>query len=111
MSRFTAARPTWFVRLALLRDPRAAVILARAYNDWVHDYCAPDRRRLYPCAILPLQSVEGSVEELRRVGVGYVLINGGGSGGGQRGRASLRRFAAEVMPHFLGDEIARQAAE
>jgi predicted TIM-barrel fold metal-dependent hydrolase len=59
--------PTWFVRLALLRDPQAAVILARAYNDWVRDYCAPDRRRLYPCAVLPLQSVEGSVEELRRV--------------------------------------------
>ena len=59
--------PTWFVRLALLRDPQAAVILARAYNDCVHDYCAPDRRRLYPCAVLPLQSVEGSVEELRRI--------------------------------------------
>lgn len=59
--------PTWFVRLALLRDPRAATILARAYNDWVHDYCAPDRRRLYPCAVLPLQTVEGSIEELRRV--------------------------------------------
>lgn len=59
--------PTWFVRLVLLRDPQAAVILARAYNDWVRDYCAPDRRRLYPCAVLPLQSVEGSVEELRRI--------------------------------------------
>lgn len=59
--------PTWFVRLALLRDPRAAVILARAYNDWVDDYCAADRRRLFPCAILPLQTVEGSVEELRRI--------------------------------------------
>jgi uncharacterized protein len=58
--------PTWFVRLALLRDPRAAAILARAYNDWVNDYCAADRRRLYPCAILPLQTVEGSIEELRR---------------------------------------------
>src|SRR5204862_3049750 len=59
--------PTWFVRLALLRDLQAAVILARAYNDWVHDYCAPDRRRLYPCAVLPLLSVEGAIEELRRV--------------------------------------------
>jgi uncharacterized protein len=59
--------PTWFVRLALLRDPQAAAILARAYNDWVQDYCAPDRRRLYPCAVLPLQSVEGSVQELRRI--------------------------------------------
>jgi len=31
---------------------------------------------------------------------GYVLINGGGSGGGARGRESLRRFAGEVMPEF-----------
>ena len=59
--------PTWFVRLALLRDGTAATILARAYNDWVHDYCAADRSRLYPCAVLPLQSVEASIAELRRV--------------------------------------------
>jgi predicted TIM-barrel fold metal-dependent hydrolase len=58
---------TWFVRLALVRDPAAAAILARAYNDWVHDYCAADRKRLFPCAVLPLQSVEASVEELKRV--------------------------------------------
>src|SRR5437870_13904759 len=43
------------------------------------------------------------LDELRRAGVGYVLINGGGSGGGARGRQSLRRFAAEVMPHFAGE--------
>jgi uncharacterized protein len=59
--------PTWFVRLALLRDPDAARTLARAYNDWVQDYCAPDRQRLFPCAVLPIQSVEHSIEELRRV--------------------------------------------
>src|SRR4030095_17118727 len=58
--------PTWFVRLALVRDPEAAGILARAYNDWVYDYCAADRRRLFPCAVLPIQSVERSIEELRR---------------------------------------------
>jgi hypothetical protein len=40
------------------------------------------------------------LEELCDVGVGYVLINGGGSGGGARGRESLRRFAREVMPAF-----------
>jgi alkanesulfonate monooxygenase SsuD/methylene tetrahydromethanopterin reductase-like flavin-dependent oxidoreductase (luciferase family) len=40
------------------------------------------------------------LETLRSVGVGYVLINGGGSGGGARGRESLRRFAREVMPLF-----------
>ena len=47
------------------------------------------------------------LDELRRAGVGYVLINGGGSGGGMRGRTSLRRFAAEVMPHFVDAAPAR----
>ena len=28
------------------------------------------------------------LEELRQAGVGYVLINGGGSGGGERGRTA-----------------------
>jgi predicted TIM-barrel fold metal-dependent hydrolase len=59
--------PSWFVRLALVRDPQAAVVLTRAYNDWVDDYAAIDRRRLFPCAVLPIQTVEGSIEELRRV--------------------------------------------
>jgi alkanesulfonate monooxygenase SsuD/methylene tetrahydromethanopterin reductase-like flavin-dependent oxidoreductase (luciferase family) len=40
------------------------------------------------------------LEQLRAAGVGYVLINGGGSGGGIRGRESLRRFAREVMSLF-----------
>ena len=40
------------------------------------------------------------LEALRAVGAGYILINGGGSGGGQRGRESLRRFARDVMPRF-----------
>jgi alkanesulfonate monooxygenase SsuD/methylene tetrahydromethanopterin reductase-like flavin-dependent oxidoreductase (luciferase family) len=38
------------------------------------------------------------LETLRAIGVGYVLINGGGSGGGQRARESLRAFARDVMP-------------
>jgi len=59
--------PTWFVRLALVRDREAARILTRAYTDWVYDYCDADRRRLFPCAVLPIQSVEHSIEELRRV--------------------------------------------
>ena len=53
--------PTWFVRLTLLRDPRTAVTLARAYNDWIDDYCSTDRHRLFPCGIVPLQTVEGSI--------------------------------------------------
>src|SRR5438105_9787109 len=59
--------PTWFVRLALVRDAEAARVLATAYNDWVDDYGAADRRRLFLCAVLPIQSVEHSIAELRRV--------------------------------------------
>jgi len=40
------------------------------------------------------------IEDLRSAGAGYLLLNGGGSGGGERGRRSLRRFAREVMPVF-----------
>jgi hypothetical protein len=38
-----------------------------------------------------------------------VLINGGGSGGGERGRQSMRRFAREVMPLFADAAVAQAA--
>jgi len=45
------------------------------------------------------------LQDLQKAGAGYVLLNGGGSGGGERGRRSLRRFAREVMPAFTqGDQ-------
>jgi alkanesulfonate monooxygenase SsuD/methylene tetrahydromethanopterin reductase-like flavin-dependent oxidoreductase (luciferase family) len=46
------------------------------------------------------EEIAQQLESLRDVGVGYVLLNGGGSGGGARGRESLRRFARDVMPLF-----------
>jgi alkanesulfonate monooxygenase SsuD/methylene tetrahydromethanopterin reductase-like flavin-dependent oxidoreductase (luciferase family) len=49
----------------------------------------------------PDQIAEG-LEKLRQAGAGYLLMNGGGSGGGERGRRSLRRFASEIMPAFAG---------
>src|SRR6185503_5654279 len=59
------------------------------------------------------EQIAEKLDELRRAGVGYVMINGGGSGGGARGRHSLHRFAADVMPHFLdaAPAVAQQAAE
>jgi predicted TIM-barrel fold metal-dependent hydrolase len=47
-------------------DPAAAVALARAYNDWLADYCAADPSRLYGAAMLPLQDPAAAVRELRR---------------------------------------------
>jgi alkanesulfonate monooxygenase SsuD/methylene tetrahydromethanopterin reductase-like flavin-dependent oxidoreductase (luciferase family) len=80
--------------------------LATSPDGTVHG--GPDRATGDPNVINRASAIYGSpddiaekLDELRRAGVGYVLINGGGSGGGQRGRTSLRRFAAEVMPHFL----------
>ena len=60
------------------------------------------------CTAPPIISRE-RLEELHAAGAGYVLINGGGSGGGARGRTSLRRFAREVMPHFVEAPVKRVA--
>jgi alkanesulfonate monooxygenase SsuD/methylene tetrahydromethanopterin reductase-like flavin-dependent oxidoreductase (luciferase family) len=90
--------------------------LATQPDGTVHG--GPDRATGDPDAVNRNSAMYGSPEdialkldELRRAGVGYVLINGGGSGGGARGRQSLRRFAAEVMPHFVAETPAKQAAE
>jgi alkanesulfonate monooxygenase SsuD/methylene tetrahydromethanopterin reductase-like flavin-dependent oxidoreductase (luciferase family) len=67
----------------------------------------PDRADGDPVQINLNSAIYGSPDEiarkidaLREAGAGYLLINGGGSGGGERGRHSLRRFAREVMPVF-----------
>ncbi len=49
-----------------IEDPAAAVPLARAYNDWLADYCATDRRRLFGAAMLPFQDPDAAAAELRR---------------------------------------------
>lgn len=50
-----------------LENVEAAALVARAYNDWVYDWCSADRTRLFPCAALPVQSPVHAAEELRRV--------------------------------------------
>jgi len=49
-----------------IEDAAAAVALARAYNDWLADYCAADRRRLVGAAMLPFQDPPAAAAELRR---------------------------------------------
>jgi predicted TIM-barrel fold metal-dependent hydrolase len=41
--------------------------MARAYNDWIYDWCSVDRERLYSCAALPSQNPVLAADELRRV--------------------------------------------
>ncbi len=53
--------------LPLVTNPDAAAVLARAYNDWIWQFCAQSAGRLIPVAVLPLQSVLFSQRELDRV--------------------------------------------
>jgi hypothetical protein len=60
----------------------------------------------------PPDEIARKIEALREAGAGYLLMNGGGSGGGERGRQSLRRFAREVMPRSprSSNELSRPGA-
>jgi uncharacterized protein len=49
-----------------LSDPRAAVPIARAYNDWLAGYCAVDPTRLFGAAMLPMQDPGAAAAELLR---------------------------------------------
>ena len=60
--------PTWFAEgFFLVRDPDIAYALARAYNDWILDFCKAAPERLFAAAILPLQNMDFALEELQRV--------------------------------------------
>jgi uncharacterized protein len=47
-------------------DPAFAAAIARAYNNWLHDYCAPDRARLLGAAMISPHDVRDAVEEAQR---------------------------------------------
>jgi alkanesulfonate monooxygenase SsuD/methylene tetrahydromethanopterin reductase-like flavin-dependent oxidoreductase (luciferase family) len=79
--------------------------LATRPDGTVHG--GPDRATGDPRMVNEVSAIYGTADEiverletLREFGVGYVLLNGGGSGAGARGRESLQRFAREVMPLF-----------
>jgi predicted TIM-barrel fold metal-dependent hydrolase len=60
--------PAWFAEgYFLVRDPDVAYALARAYNDWIADFCNTAPQRLFAAAILPLQNMDFALEELQRV--------------------------------------------
>ncbi len=60
--------PTWFAEgFFLVRDPDVAYALARAYNDWILDFCRTAPERLFAAAILPLQNMDFALEEIQRV--------------------------------------------
>ena len=60
--------PTWFAEgFPLVEDPDVAAALARAYNDWMTDFCGACSGRLFAAAMLPLQNMDFALRELDRV--------------------------------------------
>src|SRR5579883_789350 len=60
--------PTLFAEyFPLVENPDVAHALARAYNDWIADFCCVCSDRLIPAAILPMQDPIFAGQELRRV--------------------------------------------
>jgi len=45
--------------------PDLAAAMCRAYNRWLADYCKPYPDRLFGVAMLPMQSVERAMDEMR----------------------------------------------
>jgi len=48
-------------------NTRAVVEFAKAYNNWVSDYCSHAPDRLFGIALMPMSSTDDAVAELRRV--------------------------------------------
>jgi predicted TIM-barrel fold metal-dependent hydrolase len=61
----------------------AAMALARAYNDWLHDFCQTDQARLKLNALIPITDPAAAVQEVRRAvtKLGAVCVSPGTSRG------------------------------
>ena len=60
--------------LPFVKNIEAAALIARAYNDWVFDWCSAAPDRLFPAAALPVHDPILAAGELRRVaGRGFKL--------------------------------------
>jgi predicted TIM-barrel fold metal-dependent hydrolase len=49
------------------RDPKFAGAIARAYNDWMFDFCAPAPDRLFGAGMISVFDIDEAVHECRRV--------------------------------------------
>jgi uncharacterized protein len=57
--------PSLGLFMGAIKDPEFSVAVCRAYNRWLADYCKSYPERLFGAAMLPMQSVEGAVQEMR----------------------------------------------
>ena len=95
--------PTFFgAYFPLIENPDVAYALARAYNDWILDFCRAAPDRLVPVAVLPLLEVNFAVREARRVamaGFRAVMV---------RPMVNQGRYPAQPYYHPLWKELETQ---
>jgi len=48
-----------------VHDPELAGAMCRAYNRWLADYCKPYPDRMFGMAMLPMQSIDHAIAEMR----------------------------------------------
>jgi predicted TIM-barrel fold metal-dependent hydrolase len=48
-------------------DPELAAAIAKAYNDWMSDFCQVAPQRMYGAAVVAPHDVSSAVEETRRI--------------------------------------------
>src|SRR5438105_3280667 len=58
-------RPSIGLFSGAVKDPTLAAAMCRAYNRWLADYCKPYPDRLFGVAMLPMQSVDLAIDEMR----------------------------------------------
>ncbi len=59
--------PSLGLLVGAISDPQLATAACVAYNRWLADYCSKVPDRLHGIAIIPMQSPEAAVAEMRRV--------------------------------------------
>lgn len=62
--RLAVLYPTNGLSIGEIREERFAVALARAYNEWIADYCHASPERLRAVALLPVYNGQAAAEEL-----------------------------------------------
>ena len=72
----TVLYPTRFMHIGQIGNPRYAVELCRAYNDFLHEQFLTQDRRFRGMALLPMQDVSAAVKELRRTVNKYSVVGG-----------------------------------
>jgi predicted TIM-barrel fold metal-dependent hydrolase len=72
--------PTGGLTHSRIREPDYAIAFAETYNDFLHDYCAADPKRLKGVALVPLHvDVKQAIKEMERavdkLGLVGVMVN------------------------------------